>query len=105
METLSCLIKRAISKGYLTNCRVKRRGGEGVQLTHIPYVNDTLIFYEAWLLIWFEAIFGQKINLDKSEILLVGRVENLEKLALKLGCKVGMLPSSYLGLPLSTLHK
>ena len=33
-------------------------------------------------------------------ILLMGRVENLEELALVLGCKVGMLPTTYLGLPL-----
>ena len=33
---------------------------------------------------WFEAISGFRINLDKSEILLVGRVENVDILALKL---------------------
>ncbi|RVW75414.1 putative ribonuclease H protein [Vitis vinifera] len=41
-------------------------------------------------------------NLDKSEILPVGRVENL---ALEAGCKVGRLPSSYLGIPLGANHK
>ncbi|WJZ82701.1 hypothetical protein VitviT2T_002436 [Vitis vinifera] len=54
---------------------------------------------------WFEAISGLRINLDKSEILPVGRVENLEALALKVGCKVGRLPSSYLGIPLGVNHK
>lgn len=49
---------------------------------------------------WFEAILGLKINLDKSEILLMGRVENVEDLALELGCKVEVLPFYYLGLPL-----
>ena len=43
--------------------------------------------------------------MDKSEILPVGRVENLEVLALEAGCKVGRLPSSYLGLPLGAHHK
>ena len=57
--------------------------------------------YLSWLLMWFEAISGLRINLDKSEILPVGRVENLEVLALEFGCKVGRLPTSYLGLPLS----
>ena len=33
----------------------------------------------------------------------MGRVENCEHLALELGCKVGGLPSSYLGLPLVAL--
>ncbi|RVW73916.1 hypothetical protein CK203_056319 [Vitis vinifera] len=42
-------------------------------------------------------------QLDKSEILLVGRVENLELLALEVGCKVGRLPTSYLGIPLGRI--
>ena len=54
---------------------------------------------------WFEAISGLRINLDKSEILLVGRVENLEALALEVGCKVGRLPSSYSGIPSGANHK
>ncbi|RVW80209.1 putative ribonuclease H protein [Vitis vinifera] len=114
MEALSCLIKRAISRGFLTGCRVKGKGGEGVQLTHLLYADDTLIFYDAfedqlahlsWVLMWFEVIFGLKINLDKSEIIPVGKVENLEVLALELGCKVGKLSSVYLGLPLGAPHK
>ena len=52
---------------------------------------------------WFEAISGLKINLIKSELISVGKVENLE-LAFKLGCKVGVLPTSYLGLPLGAPH-
>ena len=43
--------------------------------------------------------------MDKSEILPVGRVENLEVLALEVGCKVGRLPTSYLGLHLGANHK
>ena len=35
----------------------------------------------------------------------MGRVENVELLALELGCKVGALPSTYLGLPLGASHK
>ena len=54
---------------------------------------------------WFEAIFSLRINLDKSEILSMGRVENVKELALELGCKIGVLPSSYLRLPLGALHK
>ena len=54
---------------------------------------------------WFEAISGLRISLDKSEILPVGRVENLKVLALEVGCKVGRLPTSYLGIPLGAIHK
>ena len=33
------------------------------------------------------------------------RLENLEVLALEVGCKVGRLPTSYSGLPLGANHK
>ena len=56
-----------------------------------------MVFF-SWLLMCFEAISGLKINLDKSEILPMRRVENVEDLALELGCKVRALPYSYLGL-------
>ena len=61
--------------------------------------------YLSWLLIWFEAISGLRINLDKSEILPVRRVENLEALALEFDCKVRRLPTNYLGLPLGAQYK
>ena len=114
MEALSCLIKKAVSGGFLTDYRVKGRGGEGVQLTHLLYTDDTLIFCDAsedqlahlsWVLMWFEVISGLKINLDKSEIIPMKRVEDQEVLALELGCKVGKLLSVYLGLPLGAPHE
>ena len=51
-----------------------------------------------WVLFWFEASFGLRINLDKSELIPVGEVEDVDELAFELGCRVGGLPSSYLGL-------
>ena len=54
---------------------------------------------------WFEAYFGLKINLEKNELISMGRVENIDDLALELGCKVGGLPSGYLGLPLRAHFK
>ena len=53
---------------------------------------------------WFEAILGLKINLDKSELIPVGRVSNVMELAIVFGCKVGALPTTYLGLPLGAAH-
>ena len=54
---------------------------------------------------WFEAMSGLNVNLDKSEIIVMGRVENVEELAIEFGCKVSKLPSSYLGLPLGACFK
>ncbi|RVW81102.1 putative ribonuclease H protein [Vitis vinifera] len=48
---------------------------------------------------------GLKVNIDKSEIIAVGRVENVEEVALEFGCKVSKLPSTYLGLPLGARFK
>ena len=114
MEALSRLILRVVGEGFLSGCRVNGRGGDGALVSHLLFADDTLVFCEAfedqmvylsWLLMWFEAISGLRINLDKSEILPVGRVENLEALALEAGCKVGRLPFSYLGIPLGANHK
>ena len=49
---------------------------------------------------WFEACSGLRINLEKSELIPVGRVHDIQDLALELGCRVGGLPSCYLDLPL-----
>ena len=58
-----------------------------------------------WLLMWFEAISSLKVNMDKSELILVGSVENVEELASDLGCKVGSLPSTYIGMLLGAPFK
>ena len=60
--------------------------------------------YLSLLLMWFEATLGLRINLNKSEIIPVGRIIDVDVLALELGCKVGTLPSSYLRLPLGASH-
>ena len=52
-------------------------------MSHLLFVDDTLVFYGAsqdqmrylsWILMWFEAILGLRINLDKIELILVGGV-------------------------------
>ena len=114
MEALSCLLKRAVSGGFLLAYKVRGRGGEGAHVCHLLFVDDTLVFsaatqdqikYLSWTLMWFEAISGLIINLDKSKLIPVGCVENVKVLVAELGCKVRSLPSSYLGLLLGALFK
>ena len=71
------------------------------------YVDDTIIFCEAIQMqlmhlnrtpMWFNVISGLKAKMDKSELILVKRVDNFDMLACKLECWVGRLPSTYLGL-------
>ena len=40
----------------------------------------------------FEAMSGMRINLNKSEIIPIGPVDNVAELALELGCGIGSLP-------------
>ena len=107
------LIDKAASGGFLSGFNLIGRTGEEVQVTHLLFVDDTLVFckdsreqlvYLNWILMWFEALYGLKINLSKSALLPVGSVENPKSLALELGCKVDCLPTTYLGLPLGVKH-
>ena len=79
-------------------------------LSHLQFVDDTILFSEAnleelqcikRLLRNFELASGLKVNFQKSLICGIG-VDDcfLNKVARLLCCKVGMLPISYLGLPL-----
>ena len=114
MEALSCMLKRAMEGGFLTTCQVRGKGSERVDVSHLLFVDDTLIFCKAlkddmthlgWLLMCFDAISGLKINLEKSKVFLVGLGNDVKDLAYEVGCKVGSLPSTYLGLPLGAAFK
>ena len=90
MEAFSSLLRSVVGGGFVVACKVRSRGGEGVQVSHLLFGDDTLVFcgaskkqllYLSWILMWFEAMSGLKINLDKSELIPVGSVENVEELA------------------------
>lgn len=48
---------------------------------------------------------GFSINLGKSEIVMVGEVQNIQGLANNHGCRITSLPMKYLGLPLGVPFK
>ena len=94
MEALSCLLKMANFGGFLFEWWVSDRDREGVELSHLLFGDDTLVFcepshdqltYLCLLLTWFEAILGLKVNMEKSKLILVGSMENVEKLAQEFG--------------------
>jgi hypothetical protein len=80
-------------------------------LTHLQYVDDTVIFLEAeeeyvvnlkFILYCFENISGLKINFHKSEVIVVGTSkEEGARIANCLNCKERELPMKYLGIPIT----
>ncbi|RVW17079.1 hypothetical protein CK203_076004 [Vitis vinifera] len=91
-------------------------GGERGRLTvsHLLFADDTLIFCKArreqlsnlsWILAWFEAASGLRINLAKSVLIPVGEVDEMEELAAELGCKWGLYPLFIWGCPLEPIIK
>ena len=114
MEALSRLIDKAIGIGLSSRFSVGGVATVPLEISHLLFADDTLIFCEAdpdhlfhlrSILIWFEASSGLRVNLGKSELVQVGDVPILEELADILGCKTTTLPMKYLGLPLGAKFK
>uniref|UniRef100_A0A2N9J9F5 Reverse transcriptase domain-containing protein n=1 Tax=Fagus sylvatica TaxID=28930 RepID=A0A2N9J9F5_FAGSY len=112
MEALSRLLARARDGCYISGFDVGRVNH--ISISHLLFADDTLILCGAArdqlchlksVFVWFQASSGLKINLGKSELVPVGSVPDVEELAVVLGCKVGTLPMSYLGLPLGSSFK
>ncbi|KAJ9709590.1 hypothetical protein PVL29_001191 [Vitis rotundifolia] len=113
-EVLSVLITSAVEGAFISGCSIWRDRGQAVSISYLLFADDTIVFCEAkkehlthlsWILFWFEAASGLKINLDKSEIIPVGEVDEVDELAAELGCRVGQLPATYLRLPLGVPNK
>ena len=78
------------------------------------FADDTILFCNAdeeqilhvrMLLLCFQAVTSLKVNALKSEMVPIGEVLNVHVLAEILGCWIGSLPMTYLGMPLGASHK
>ncbi|XP_019234325.1 PREDICTED: uncharacterized protein LOC109214820 [Nicotiana attenuata] len=114
MEGFSKMIDKANQLQWLKGFDVGRVFENSVSISHLHYADDTLIFcgaessqvqYLNLTLLIFEALSGLHINMLKSVLYPVNAVPNLRELADILGCNIGSLPATYLGLPLGAKFK
>lgn len=85
-----------------------------MQIFHLLYADDTIIFCEAkgkqvafirMTLVVFKTVSGLSVNWRKSSIFPIEEVPKLQSLARILGNRIEQLPTTYLGMPLGHKHK
>ncbi|WMV37954.1 hypothetical protein MTR67_031339 [Solanum verrucosum] len=109
MEGLNNMIKTAKTNRWITGFEVSTNNERSLEVTHLKYADDTLIFCDAdeeqlrylrVILVLFEGMSGLHINWGKSHLYPINLVSNMELLASVIGGEVGALPAIYLGMPL-----
>lgn len=107
-DALPAMLTRASNAGIIQGLAPNLIDGG---ITHLQYADDTVLLLQfspgnlrnvRLILSCYEAMSGMKINFEKSEIFTVGLSEPDQKLAAAtLGCKIGVFPMKYLGMPVS----
>ena len=114
MEILSRMLKKVESEGLIQGFSAGGNANSGLRNSHLLYADDTILFcdvnttqllYVRMALTCFKAATGFRVNMAKSEMVPIGEVRNISKLAESLYCHIGVLPLSYLGMPLGALYK
>ena len=114
MEAFSRILDAAVRDGLISGFSIGTAANTSMMVSHLLFADDTLIFCDANLsqlvklhgiLSMFEAVSGLKINLGKSELVLVGDVNNMGELVALPGCRQALLPMKCLGLAFGAKFK
>ena len=114
MEGYNSMTRVATQNNWLKGFKVRNSSGREMQICHLLYADDTIIFCEAkaeqvaiirMTLVVFEAVSHFSVNWRKSSIFPIKEVPQLQSLARILGCKVEHLPTTYLGMPFGHIIK
>ncbi len=106
------MLRRTEEGGFIRGFHAGKTDGQCV--SHLLYADNTIIFCDAdpeqllyirMVLTYFEAVTGLRVNMHKSEMVPVGEVLDLSRLAALLSCKIGSTPLNYLGMPLGAPYK
>ena len=113
MEVFSRMLRRVEGAGLIRGFNLEGRRDGGERVSHLLFADDTILFCDAneeqilhirLLLLSFQVVIGLKVNVHKSEMVPIGKVVDVHVLAEILGCRVGTLPMSNLGMPLGASH-
>lgn len=107
VEAMNLLIKKATDLHLWSGIPISKNGPS---LTHLQFADDTIVFCNPSIqsltniqntLIIFQLASGLKVNFHKSAIYGINVDPSwLSEAAQKIHCKVGVLPLTYLGLPI-----
>lgn len=106
-EGFSALIKQAESRGELTGIKMAKTAP---QISHLFFADDSVLFFKAnqvelnkvkEIIAVYEAASGQRVNLDKSELVASGNIpdETRDAMGIQSGARTVESYSKYLGLP------
>ena len=114
MEVLSRLLRKTKESNLIQGFHVGAVNYVGVHISYLLFADDTILFCDASReqmlsirleLSCFQAFTSLKANVGKSEIVPIGKVNNLDELANILHCRVGSFSMKYLVMLLGTSFK
>lgn len=100
------MIENVVEGGFIFSFSLGRPITSFLNSSHLLFASDTLVFCEAkhdhicalrYLFLCCEVVFGLKVNLGKLGVIPVGQLQNVDKMASILECKISHLPMKYLG--------